>query len=161
LSLLNAKSCLESFLQFLEPSRYFSDIKNDFSLFLKIIFNFKNRISTKNKIFSNPSNIYGWNPLIDPFPKFKTTPSDSIRNFRNRLPKFEGGSNSTTTPASIYFRSVCLPRNSRVSLHLSRRELRLGAFDLSIRPTVHPQSTILCSTPAGSSSPVSLHHCYT
>jgi hypothetical protein len=34
----------------LEPSRYFLDIKNDFSLFLKKIFNFKNRIIMKNKI---------------------------------------------------------------------------------------------------------------
>jgi hypothetical protein len=33
LSLLGAKSCLEIFLEFLEPSRYFSDIKNDSSLF--------------------------------------------------------------------------------------------------------------------------------
>jgi hypothetical protein len=42
----------------LEPSRYFSDIKNDFSLFLKMNFNVKNRIIMKNKISSNPSNIY-------------------------------------------------------------------------------------------------------
>jgi hypothetical protein len=30
---LDAKSCLGIFLEFLEPSRYFLDIKNDFSLF--------------------------------------------------------------------------------------------------------------------------------
>jgi hypothetical protein len=33
LSPLGAKSCLVIFLEFLEPSRYFSDIKYDFSLF--------------------------------------------------------------------------------------------------------------------------------
>jgi hypothetical protein len=69
-----------NFPKFLEPSRYFLDIKNDFNLFLKMIFNFKNRIITKNKISSNPSNIYlhGWNPLVEPFPKFETTSSDLI-----------------------------------------------------------------------------------
>jgi hypothetical protein len=41
----------------LEPSRYFSEIKNDFSLFWNY-FNFKNGIVTKNKISLNPSNIY-------------------------------------------------------------------------------------------------------
>jgi hypothetical protein len=33
LSSVGAKSCLGIFLEFLEPSRYFSVIKNDFSLF--------------------------------------------------------------------------------------------------------------------------------
>jgi hypothetical protein len=33
LSSLGAKSCLKIFLELFEPSRYFSDIKNDFSLF--------------------------------------------------------------------------------------------------------------------------------
>jgi hypothetical protein len=42
-----------NFLDFLEPSEYFSDIKNDFSLFSEIIFNFKIGIITKNKISSN------------------------------------------------------------------------------------------------------------
>jgi hypothetical protein len=82
-----------NFLEFFEPLRYFSDNENDFSLFWKWFFNFKNRIITKNKRSSNPSNIYGWNPLIEPFPKFETPPSDSIWNSRNRLPKFGGGSN--------------------------------------------------------------------
>jgi hypothetical protein len=33
LSSLCAKSCVEIFLEFLEPSRYFSDIKNHFNFF--------------------------------------------------------------------------------------------------------------------------------
>jgi hypothetical protein len=41
LSSFGAKSCLGIFLEFLEPSRYFLDIKNDFSLFSEITFNFK------------------------------------------------------------------------------------------------------------------------
>jgi hypothetical protein len=43
-----------------------------------------------------------------------------------------------TTPASNYFRYMCRRRNPTVPLHLSRRELRSGVFDLSIRPTVIP-----------------------
>jgi hypothetical protein len=39
-------------------------------------------------------------------------------------------------------------RNPRVPLRSSRRKLCPSAFDSSIRPTVHPQSTILCSAPA-------------
>jgi hypothetical protein len=36
LSPLGAKSCLVIFLEFLEPSRYFSDVKYDFSIFLEL-----------------------------------------------------------------------------------------------------------------------------
>jgi hypothetical protein len=53
-----------------------------------------------------------------------------------------------TTPASNYFRSMNRRWNTRVPLHSSRLGLRPGAFYSSIRPTVHPQSTILCSAPA-------------
>jgi hypothetical protein len=52
------------------------------------------------------------------------------------------------TPASNYFRSVHRRWNSRVPLLLSHRGLRPGAFDSSIRSTVHPQSSILCSATA-------------
>jgi hypothetical protein len=51
------------------------------------------------------------------------------------------------TPVSNYFRSVHRQRNPRIPLCLSRRELRPGSFDSSIRLTIHPQSTILCSAP--------------
>jgi hypothetical protein len=50
-----------------------------------------------------------------------------------------------TTPVSNYFRSVRRRWNPRVPLRLSRREIHPDAFDSSIRSTVHPQSTILCS----------------
>jgi hypothetical protein len=46
-------------------------------------------------------------------------------------------------------------QKSRVPLHPFSRELRLGAFNLSIRPTVRRQSANLSSAPAKSSSPVS------
>jgi hypothetical protein len=52
-----------------------------------------------------------------------------------------------TTPTSNYFRSVRRRRNLRVPLHSSRRELCPGGFDSSIRPTVHPQSMVLCLAP--------------
>jgi hypothetical protein len=50
LNSLGAKPSLGNFLDFLEPSRYFSGIKNDFSLFLKLLLILKYRIITKNKI---------------------------------------------------------------------------------------------------------------
>jgi hypothetical protein len=59
---LGAKLCLGIFLEFSEPSKYFS----------RIVFNFKNGMITKNKISSNSSNIYGWNRLVEPFPNFET-----------------------------------------------------------------------------------------
>jgi hypothetical protein len=37
LSLLDAKSCLRFFLEFLEPSGYFSDVKYGFNFFSRII----------------------------------------------------------------------------------------------------------------------------
>jgi hypothetical protein len=57
LSSLGAKSCLGIFLEYLQPSRYFRILKT-ISAFLKMIFNFKNRIIMKNKIYSKPSNPY-------------------------------------------------------------------------------------------------------
>jgi hypothetical protein len=71
-----------------------------------MFFNFKNRIITKNKKFSNTSNIYDWNSLVKPFPKFETPPSYSIWNSRNRSPKFGGGSNSREQLLSIRASSV-------------------------------------------------------
>jgi hypothetical protein len=146
---IGAKSCLGIFLYFLEPSRYFSDIKNNFSLFLKMIFNFKNMIITKNKRSSNPSNIYiyRWNPLRRALFKIRNP-----THIRSETPEIARRSSEVVptpakTPASSYFRSVCRRRNPRVPLRSSRRELRPGAFNSSIRPTVHPQSTNLCSTP--------------
>jgi hypothetical protein len=53
-----------------------------------------------------------------------------------------------TTPVSNYFRSVLHRRKPRVSLRSSHRGLSPGAFDSSIRSTVHPQSMNLYSTPA-------------
>jgi hypothetical protein len=144
LSSLGAKSCLGSFLEFLESSRYFSDIKKRiFQPFLKMNFNFKNRIITKNKISSNPSNIYiyGWNPLVEPLSKFETPPSDSIRNSRNRSPEFGGGSNSRDNSGEQLL-------SIRASLKESKGTVRPSAFDSSIRPPVYPQLTILCSAPA-------------
>jgi hypothetical protein len=58
LSLLGAKICLEILLEFLEPSRYFSSIKYDYSVFFRNYFNPKNWFISKNKISLNPSNIY-------------------------------------------------------------------------------------------------------
>jgi hypothetical protein len=40
-------------------------------------------------------------------------------------------------------------------MHSTHRELCPGAFDSSIRPPVHPQSVMMSSAPAKSSSPVS------
>jgi hypothetical protein len=59
-----------------------------------------------------------------------------------------------TTPASNYFQFMHHQRNPRVLLCSPRRELRFGAFDSSIGPTVRPQSTFF-STPVRVSSPVS------
>jgi hypothetical protein len=50
-----------------------------------------------------------------------------------------------TTSVSNYFRSMRRRQNPRVPLRSPRRELRPGVFNLSIRPTVHPQSMNLCS----------------
>jgi hypothetical protein len=105
-------------------------------------------IITKNKISSNPSNIYGWSTLVEPFSKFETPPSDSIQNSWNCSPKFGTVPTPVINPTSNYFRSVRRRWNPRVPLRLSHRELRAGTFYLSIRPTVHLQSTNLCSAPA-------------
>jgi hypothetical protein len=124
---------------------YFWNIKNDFNLFfLEMILILKNRIITKNKISSNPSNIYGRKPLVEPFPKFETPPSDSIRNSRNCSPKF----GTVPTRARNYFRSMRRRQNLRVPLRSSRRELCPGAIDSPIWSTIRPQSTNLCSAPA-------------
>jgi hypothetical protein len=71
LSPLGAKSCVGIFLEFLEPLRYFSGIKNDFNLFLELSLILK-WDNYENKIFSNPSNIYGLKLLVKPFPNFET-----------------------------------------------------------------------------------------
>jgi hypothetical protein len=123
---LGSKSCLEIFLEFLEPLRYFLDIKNDFIL-LWNYFNLKNGIIMKNKISSNPSNIYGWKPLIEPFPNPKTVSPDSIHKSRNCSPKFE----AVLTPASNYCQSVCHWQNPRVALRSYRRELCLPTLLIS------------------------------
>jgi hypothetical protein len=57
LSSLGAKSFLVIFLDFLEPSRYFLDIKYDFSHFLELLI-LKMNLLQKNKISLNPRNIY-------------------------------------------------------------------------------------------------------
>ena len=158
LSSLGAKSCLGSFLEFLEPSGYFSNIKNDLSLFWNY-FNFKNGFITKNKISSNPSNIYGWNTIAESFPNLETVSQDWIHNSRNSSPKFRAVPTSTTTPASNYVQFVRRWWNPRVLLLLSHWELRPDAFDSSI----HLQFAInrwfssqLRRTP---SSPISYLHC--
>jgi hypothetical protein len=51
--------------------RYFSGIKNDFNLFLELSLILK-WDNYENKIFSNPSNIYGLKLLVKPFPNFET-----------------------------------------------------------------------------------------
>jgi hypothetical protein len=61
-----------------------------------------------------------------------------------------------TTLASNYFRSMRRRRNPRVRLHLPCQDLRPGAFNSSIRPTVLHQSANLFSAPTRVSSPVSL-----
>jgi hypothetical protein len=98
----------------------------------------------KNKIPSNPSNFYMTT-------RFKTPPSDSIWNSWNRSPKFGG----VSTPASNYFWFVRRRRNPRVPLRSSRRELRPGASNLSIRPPDLRESVKLSSALARWSSPVS------
>jgi hypothetical protein len=152
---LDATSCLGSFLDFFEPSRYFRTLKR-FQLFSGINFNFKNGIITKNKISSHPSNIYiyGWNPLVEPFPNLETISPDSIHNSRNCSPKFRVVPTLATTPTSNYFQYVHCRQNLRVLLSSSHRELRPGAFDLSIQPMVRCQSTFFFSAPTRS-SPVS------
>jgi hypothetical protein len=94
---LDATSCLGSFLDFFEPSRYFRTLKR-FQLFSGINFNFKNGIITKNKISSHPSNIYIY-IWLEP-------PSRALSKSRNHFPRFDpqfpellakvqGGSNSS------------------------------------------------------------------
>jgi hypothetical protein len=64
----------KNFPRILKPSRYFLDIKtiSDFSW---NYFNFKNGIITKNKIFSNPINVYMDGTLSSsPFQISKTFP---------------------------------------------------------------------------------------
>jgi hypothetical protein len=146
-------------------------------------FNFKNRIITKNKRSSNPSNIYGWNPLIDPFSKIETPPLDSIRNFQNRSPKFGGGSNSSEQLLLIHASSV--ESEGTTAFVLSRASSRCLRF---IDPTegwspidnfvLGSSGVVFSGEPppllylgflrvvrfpvhAGSCSPVSLDHCYT
>jgi hypothetical protein len=55
-----------------------------------------------------------------------------------------------STPASNYVQSVCLWRNPRVPLCLSRQGLHLGVVYSSIRPSVRRQSTTFFSAPANS-----------
>jgi hypothetical protein len=86
LSSLGTKSCLEIFLELLEPSRYFSDIQKDFSFF-GIILILKMGLLQKNKISSNPSNIYDWNPLV-------------VHSSQNCSPKFGAVPTPTTTLVS-------------------------------------------------------------
>jgi hypothetical protein len=86
--------------------------------------------------------------LVEPFPKFETPFLDSIRNTRNCSPKFGTVLTPTTTPTSNYFRSVRHLWNPRVPLRSSHRELRPRAFDSSIQPPVHRQSTDFFSAPA-------------
>jgi hypothetical protein len=98
----------------------------------------------RQNLSSNPRNIYGWNPLVEPFPNLETISPDSTHNSRNCSPKF----GVVPTPANNYFRSVRRWRNPRVPLCSSHQELRPGVFDLSIRPLVHRQSTDFFSAPA-------------
>jgi hypothetical protein len=90
----------------------------------------------KIKYLQTPSNIYGRNPLVDPFPNLKIVSLVSIRNSQNCSPKFE----MVPTPASNYFQTVHSWWNPRVSRRSSHWEFRLGAFDSSIRPLVRRQS---------------------
>jgi hypothetical protein len=83
-----------------------------------------------------------------PFQNSKPHPQIRSETLRIARRSSEVVPTPATTPTSKYFRSVRCRRNPRVPLHSSRRELRPGAFDSSIRLTVHPQSTILCSAPA-------------
>jgi hypothetical protein len=58
----------------------------------------------KNKISSNPSNIYryiyGWNPLAEPFPNLEIVSRDSIHNSKNCSQKFGAVLTPATTLAS-------------------------------------------------------------
>jgi hypothetical protein len=134
----------------LEPSTHFSDIKNDFSFFSRIILILKIGLLRKLKYLQTLA-IHIWlEHLVEPFPNPGTVSSVSIHNSRNCSSKFGAVPTPETTPASNYFQSVRRCRNPRVSLHLSRRELRLVAFDSSIRPSVRHQSMIFFSAPANS-----------
>jgi hypothetical protein len=73
--------------------------------------------------------------------------SNSIRNSRNCSPKFETVSTLSTTPTTNHFRPVHRRWNPRVPPRSSRRELRPGAFNFSIRLTVRLQSANLCLAP--------------
>jgi hypothetical protein len=90
------------FLEFLEHSRYFSDIKNDLA-FSGIILILKIGLLRKIKFLQTVAiYIYGWNPLVEPFPNLETVSPDSIHKSRNCSPKF----GAVSTPASNYFQSV-------------------------------------------------------
>jgi hypothetical protein len=65
-SSLGAKSCLGIFLEF-------SNIKNDFNLFMELFLILKMGQLRKIKYLQTLAiNIYGWNPLVESFPNFET-----------------------------------------------------------------------------------------
>jgi hypothetical protein len=64
------------------------------SSFFRNYFNFKTRFITKNNISSNPSNIYGWNPLVETFPNLKTVSPRFNPQFPELLAEVRDGSSS-------------------------------------------------------------------
>jgi hypothetical protein len=110
-----------------------------FQTFLKMNFNFKNMIITKNKRTSNPSNIYMVGILssspfqnLKPHPRIRSETSEIARRSSEVVPT------PATTLASNYFQFVHCRRYPRVPLGSPRQGLRPGAFDSSTRLTVHP-----------------------
>ena len=162
MSLLDAKSCLEIFLQFLEPSRYFSNIKNDFSLFLKMIFNFKNRIIMKNKRSSNSSNIYMAGILSSisfhnskPHPQIRSETPKIVRRSLKVVPTRRQLRRAFTFDPCIFggirgYRYVCLVESFVSVPSICRSDQRFI-----------PNRRFCARLRRGSSSPVSLHHCCT
>jgi hypothetical protein len=94
-----------------------------------------------------------------PFQISKLFPPVSIHNSRNCSTKFEAVPTLMTTLTSNYFQSVRRWQNPRVQLRSSRQELRPGAFDSSIRPPIHRQSTDFSSALTRFFFPDELFHC--
>jgi hypothetical protein len=102
---MGAKSCLGIFLEYLEPSRYFSDIKNDFSLFFNY-FNFKNgffwKINYLQTIATYMAGTLSLSPfqISKPFPRFD-------QQFPELLAEVWGGSNSNDNSCEQLL-SICV-----------------------------------------------------
>jgi hypothetical protein len=94
MSSLGAKSRLRIFLEFLEPSRYVSDIKNDFNILFWNYFNLKMGLLRKIKYLQTLEICIWLEPSCRSLSKSRNCSPRFDPRFPELLAEFRGGSNS-------------------------------------------------------------------